>query len=66
MGVYNPAHYNKSESTYRLFGNTFYFTGLDEPQKVHGPRWDIFWGNESIELGSTHLKIGHWHLAHLN
>ena len=47
---WEPNDFNKGESVLALWGNTIYFTGLDEPQKVHGPRWDIFWGNEAIEL----------------
>ena len=50
MQIYDKRLFNKSDSIYHLFGNTIYFTGLDEPQKVHGPRWDVFWGNEAIEL----------------
>jgi len=51
FGIEDPDAYNKTEGVLSLFGNYVYFTGLDEPQKVHGPRWDGFWGNEAIELG---------------
>jgi phage terminase large subunit len=50
MDIWDKKDFNKSESYYSLWGNIIYFTGLDEPQKVHGPRWDFFWGNEAIEL----------------
>jgi len=30
--------------------NVFRFVGADDPQKFHGPRQDVFWFNETMEL----------------
>ena len=34
-------------------GNVFSFIGADDPQKFHGPRQDVFWFNEAIELDKS-------------
>lgn len=47
--LYDVNNHNKSELKYILFGNTISFKGLDEDQKVHGPRQDITWVNEAVE-----------------
>jgi PBSX family phage terminase large subunit len=39
----HPQHYN-------LFGNKIRFVGLDDPARFHGPRQDLFWCNEILEL----------------
>ena len=49
FGLYNPSNWNKSEQIYRLNSGEVSFIGLDEPQKVHGRKQDIFWINEAIE-----------------
>jgi len=47
--IYNPNDWNKSESIYKLNGGEVSFIGLDEVQKVHGRKQDIFWINEAVE-----------------
>lgn len=47
--MWTTSKYNKVESTYKLGNSTFYFTGLDQPQKLHGRRNDIVWINEAME-----------------
>lgn len=44
--------YQKNETKHntKLFNNTFHFIGADDPQKFHGPRQDVFWFNEAMEL----------------
>lgn len=49
LNIFQENDYNKSESIYNLYGNQIRFKGLDEPQKVHGPRQDITWINEAME-----------------
>ena len=49
FGLYHPDNWNKSESIYKLNGGEISFIGLDEPQKVHGRKQDIFWINEAVE-----------------
>ena len=41
---------NKSRHTVHLFNNYIKFVGADDPQKFHGPRQDITWFNEAMEL----------------
>ncbi len=50
-GLYDINNHNKTEQRYTLFGNLISFKGLDEPQKVHGPRQDVLWINEAVEAG---------------
>lgn len=47
--MYNPDHWNRSEGIYKLNGGEISFVGLDEAQKVHGRKQDIFWINEAVE-----------------
>ena len=42
--------FNKSKYEAENNGNVFRFIGADDPQKFHGPRQDVFWFNEAIEL----------------
>ena len=42
--------FNKSNHEAENNGNVFRFVGADDPQKFHGPRQDVFWFNEAIEL----------------
>ena len=53
--VWNPDDWNKSESIYKLNGGEISFIGLDEAQKVHGRKQDIFWVNEAVE--SEHESV---------
>lgn len=47
-GWWREKHFNKSESTYELWGNLISFIGLDEPAKLHGMKQHRFWINETI------------------
>lgn len=48
--LYNPSSWNKSECIYRFAnGSEVSFIGLDEAQKIHGRKQDIFWINEAVE-----------------
>lgn len=51
--IYNKKHHNKSigAGIYTLFGNEFWFMGLDDEQRIHGMKSDAFWINEAIEAG---------------
>lgn len=51
-GLYNPKNENKSKLIYRLFDTEFWFSGLDDQQKIHGLQTDAFWINEAIEAGN--------------
>ena len=42
--------FNKSKYEAENNGNVFRFIGADDTQKFHGPRQDVFWFNEAIEL----------------
>ena len=48
-GIYNPAHHNKSEATYLLFGNLFEFISLDQPAKLRGRKRNVLFLNEASE-----------------
>ncbi|HRQ17717.1 MAG TPA: PBSX family phage terminase large subunit [Agriterribacter sp.] len=54
-GIYNKKDHNKSTGSglYRLFGNEFWFLGLDDEQRIHGMRSDAFWINEAIEANKN-------------
>ena len=41
---------NKTLSYIELFGNKISFKGADDPQRFHGPRQDVTWFNEAMEL----------------
>lgn len=47
---YNPALHNKSEGTYKLFGNLVEFISVDQPQKVRGRKRDVLYINEANEV----------------
>ena len=49
-GLYKPEKHNKSDSTYRLFGNLFEFISVDQPQKIRGRKRTICFINEANEL----------------
>ena len=48
-GIYNPAHHNKSEATYMLFGNLFEFISLDQSEKLKGRKRNVLFLNEASE-----------------
>ena len=48
--IYNPAHHNKSEATYILFGNLVEFISVDQPQKIRGRKRSLLFANEANEL----------------
>lgn len=52
LGIYEPKNHNKSTGAgiYNLFGNQFWFIGLDDEQRIHGLTSDAFWINEAIEV----------------
>lgn len=47
--MFNPDSWNKSECIYKLNEGEVAFIGLDEAQKVHGRKQDLFWINEAVE-----------------
>jgi phage terminase large subunit len=50
LGLYKEKFHTRSHpQSYRLYGNTIDFVGLDDPQRFHGPRQDITWINEAME-----------------
>lgn len=50
LGIYKEKMHTRSHpQSYKLFGNTIDFIGLDDPQRFHGPRQDITWINEAME-----------------
>lgn len=50
MKIYKEKFHTRSHpQSYKLFGNTIDFVGLDDPQRFHGPRQDITWINEAME-----------------
>lgn len=51
-GLYDKKNENKTQSIYRLFETEFWFSGLDDQQKIHGLSTDAFWINEAIEAGN--------------
>ena len=48
--AYNPDNHNKSEGTYRLWGNMVEFISVDNAQKVRGRKRDVLFVNEANEL----------------
>ena len=50
-GIYDDKFHTKDKSnySYNLFNNRIYFVGLDDKQRLHGLKHDIFWINEAIE-----------------
>tara|TARA_R110000751_G_scaffold59335_2_gene124610 strand:+ start:4650 stop:5168 length:519 start_codon:yes stop_codon:yes gene_type:complete len=49
-GWYHEKYHNKTENTYRLFGNTFEFFSCDNPLRLRGKKRDILWLCEANEL----------------
>ena len=49
FGLYDAKAWNKSDCIYTLNKCTISFVGLDEAQKMHGRKQDIFWINEAVE-----------------
>ena len=49
LKLYRSYFFNKTECIYHLGISEITFIGLDEPQKLHGRKQDIFWLNEAIE-----------------
>jgi len=49
-GIYSEANHNKSEGTYKLYGNLIEFISIDQPQKVRGRKRDILFINEANEI----------------
>jgi len=49
-GIYNVDLHNKSEGTYKLFGNLVEFISIDQPQKVRGRKRNLLFINEANEL----------------
>lgn len=47
--IYDRKCENKTNKIYTLWGNEFWFVGLDDPQKIHGMQTDAFWINEAVE-----------------
>lgn len=47
---YSETNHNKSEMTYELFGNTWEFISIDQPQKIRGRKRNICFINEANEL----------------
>lgn len=50
LGVWDYVQVAKSEKTYKYWGRTIEFLGIDDPQKARWPRRDILWCNEWNEL----------------
>tara|TARA_R110002074_G_scaffold139013_1_gene284432 strand:- start:1103 stop:2254 length:1152 start_codon:yes stop_codon:yes gene_type:complete len=48
-GIYNPDFHNKSEATYKLWGNLIEFISVDQPAKVRGRKRDLLFVNEITE-----------------
>ena len=48
--LYIPSLHNKSQSTYKLFGNIVEFISLDQSSKVRGRKRDLLFCNEANEL----------------
>ena len=55
-GWYNERLHNKSEGTYKLFGNMFEFISMDQPQKVRGRKRHILFVNEANEITLEHWR----------
>lgn len=51
-GIWREKYFIKTTLEYHLYGNEISFIGLDEPQKLHGRKQDVFWINEAIEAGA--------------
>lgn len=49
-GIYDPEVHNKTENTYRLWGNLIEFISIDQPIKVRGRKRDLLFVNECNEI----------------
>jgi len=51
-GLYNEKLHSRDKSNYSyvLNNNRIYFVGLDDAQRLHGLKHDLFWVNEAIEM----------------
>ena len=47
---YDERNHNKTENTYSLFGNTWEFISIDQPQKIRGAKRQFCFINEANEL----------------
>lgn len=52
-GWYNEADHNKTEHRYNFQNNFIQFVGCDAPGKATGPRWDITYFNEVINVSKS-------------
>lgn len=52
-GWYNEADHNKTEHRYNFRNNFIQFVGCDAPGKATGPRWDITYFNEVINVSKS-------------
>lgn len=59
FGIWKQANWNGSNFQYRFpNGSVFQFRGANSPAKLHGPRREISWGNEVIEISwEAHRQI---------
>ena len=48
--IYNPAFHNKSDSTYKLYGNLVEFISVDMSVKVRGRKRELLYINEANQL----------------
>ena len=57
--IWEDKAWNASNFDYTFAnGSTFHFRGCSEAQKLHGPRYDISWANEVMELPyESHRQI---------
>ena len=59
FGLWRQASWNGSKFVYTFpNGSVFQFRGTNSPAKLHGPRREIAWGNEAMELSyDAHRQI---------
>lgn len=56
MGIWSDANWSITDSVYKINGGSIQFIGLDEAQKLHGRKQDIFWINEAVEAKYKHYQ----------
>ena len=49
-GLYDPKMHNKSDNVYQFGSGKIEFFSADTPSKVHGPRRDILYVNEAVNI----------------
>lgn len=54
-GLYTKSNHNKTDHIYNLNGNLIYYYGADDPNKLHGRKRDIFYGNEINQLNEEDI-----------